>query len=107
MVTPAKSGLTAVSVAAFFLALGCYLAWKSGCVFDSKQGIGDAQLGLTLSGWALASATAACCALVFSLFLFRTGFVMVAAPCVALLTAPLSLVTLFVAESYGADSCSR
>ena len=105
-----KSGLTELVVSALFLAAACYLAWRSGCVFDSKQGVGDAQAGMALSGWALISAAAACCALVFSPFLLlrrTTGFTMVVALGIAILAVPSSIVSLLVAESYGAGSCSR
>ena len=98
----------AVCAAVLLTTVGCYLAWKSGCVFDSKQGIGNARLGLALSGWALACAAAACSALVFSVFLFLRrpiARVMVAALGAALLAVPLSIGSLLVAESYGADSC--
>jgi hypothetical protein len=110
MVKAGKSGQLAVVAALLLSAVGCYLAWRSGCVFDSKQGIGNAQLGIVLSGWALASAAAACCAMVFSVFLFLrrpAAYLMVAALSVAILVAPLSILSLLVAESYGADSCSR
>ena len=104
-----KSGLAALLVAALLLAGGCYLAWRSGCVFDSKQGIGDAQAGMALSGWALASAAAACCALVFSPFLLLrrpAGFTLVVALGIATVAVPGSIAALLVAESDGTDSCS-
>jgi hypothetical protein len=110
MLLPSKSGVAALFVAAILSAAGCYLAWRSGCVFDSKQGIGDAEVGLALSGWALASAAAACCAAVFSVFLFSgraTAVVMAGALLVALVAAPTSLALLFLAESHGADACSQ
>lgn len=109
--TPAtKSGLTAMFVAVLVMVVACYLAWKSGCVFDSKRGIGEAKLGVFLSNWAFACAVLACGLLVFSVSLFkrRTLPVLVASALfVACIAVPSSVLSLLVAESYGVAACRR
>ena len=109
--TPAtKSGLTALFVGVLVMALACYLSWKSGCVFDSRQGIGDAKLGLFLFDWAFACAVIACGLVVFSIWLFRPRKlpVLIASVLfVACVAVPSSVISLLVAESYGVAACKR
>ena len=112
MTAATKSGLTAIFVAALVMAVACYLGWKSGCVFDSKQGFGDAKLGIFLSNWAFACALLACGLLVFSVLLFARRtlpllVVVASVLLVALIAVPSSILLLLVAESYGVAACKQ
>ena len=108
MTAAIRKGIPVIFVATLVMAVGCYLSWKAGCVFDSKQGIGDARLGQFLSAWALACAILACAISAFCVLVVagRKSLATIAcAVVVACLAVPSSILALLVAESYGASAC--
>ena len=71
-----KFGCLAIALAVVCAAIYLFFAWKGGCVFDSKSGLGDLGAYQSLSRWSFAFGLLACVFLLAAIPLFSRGSAM-------------------------------
>jgi hypothetical protein len=103
-------GTASLIGAAFVIAAACYFSYRSGCVFDGKQGLGDLAASKPFSLWSLASVPAS--GLLFAIgvgLLSRHPFwpaFSVGLGAFVVLAIPLSFFALFSASISGTQACN-
>ena len=96
--------------AALLIVAACYFSYRSGCVFDGKQGLGDLAASKPFSFWSLAMLPASC-------LLFAVGIGLVSShsfwpafsvglSAFVVLVIPVSFFALYSASISGTHACN-
>lgn len=108
MISNRTSGLLSIGAAIGLAVTSYYLAWRSGCVFDAKSGVGEAELAFYFSDFAMICAALCVLALAVSVpLLTKWTFPIILGSIllVGVLAVPLLLLALAAAGT-GDASCS-